>query len=507
MIAAGLVLTVAALGSLTLLPRFFESGAAKAFNETAHERGVADAEHMAHIFYYSIWAPVQEVRPGLTFLETGHPTMMDVFSTRSTFGLDVSVVNVWSVYGEPVWLGDPNADTPSPSTEEWFERLVGAGMPYSINDAVGSRNEVRTFVPLRDAAPDSGKVGNVIGVLELDRDVTIALGIASTDGRDLGQRVGFVATAVALLFGTLGWIVWRAQLSSLKTRLRGERGLVPQTESQAAQSTKLAAMGELVASVAHELNNPLTTIWGVSQLLGSRDLGDSEASEVGLITREAERMSRIVHNLLSFARAGNSDKTETSINAAINSALELRGYHFMVNNIHVDAQLDDSLPNTEADPHKIQQVVLNLITNAEQAILKVSTGGNIAIETKRIGSDIVLTVSDDGPGMSKETAGRVFDPFYTTKAAGDGTGLGLAISDTIIREHEGSIAVESELGLGTTFTIHLPIIGEAWQSSGAVSSGRSDGIPRQRTAVHPPGTQNATQPDDDPVQDLTGGLR
>ena len=228
----------------------------------------------------------------------------------------------------------------------------------------------------------------------------------------------------------MGWIAWKARLSALKT------------------------------SVAHELNNPLTAIWGVSQILASRDLGGPETKEVTLIMKEAERMSRIVQNLLSFARAGNSDKSVTSINAAINSAVELRQYHLMVNNVVVDLRLDETLPKTKADPHKIQQVALNLISNAEHAMLQTNNGGRLIIETKREGETIVLRVTDDGPGMSKEQMANIFDPFFTTKSAGDGTGLGLAISETIVREHNGFIDVESEQGMGTTFTILLPIVGE-----------------------------------------------
>lgn len=494
MAAIGLVLAFVALASVTWLPSFFEASATSAFDETAQDRGVADAEHMAHIFYYSIWAPVQEARPGLTFQETVHPSMMDIFSTRSSFGLDVSNVNVWSTYGEPVWLGDPNTDTPSPAQEEWFRSLAVSGTPMSILASVDSRDVIRTFVPLRDAAPDSGKVGNIIGILETDRDVTIALGIASANGRSLGQRVGYIAAALAVIIGMVSLLALRVHQSRLKASAKvGQQG-IRQTEAQASQSTKLAAMGELVASVAHELNNPLTAIWGVSQLLETRELQEPEASEVNLIMREAERMSRIVQNLLSFARASNSEKTEASINAAISSALELRQYHFMINNITVDSRLDESLPKTIADPHKIQQVILNLVTNAEHAILKVSNSGALVVETKQVANEIVITVSDDGPGMSKETASHIFDPFYTTKAAGDGTGLGLAITETIVQEHAGTISVESEIGLGTTFTIRIPIATEAMRASAPATTQQSGATE----------TQSVTNEDDDPIRDLAG---
>ena len=117
-----------------------------------------------------------------------------------------------------------------------------------------------------------------------------------------------------LLVALLAWVAWRAHLSDLKTKVTAQQNDVERAEAKTAQSTKLAAMGELIASVAHELNNPLTVIWGVSQILGGRDLREPEAKQVGLITKEAERMSRIVQNLLSFARAGDSEKTLTSIN-------------------------------------------------------------------------------------------------------------------------------------------------------------------------------------------------
>ena len=509
MASAAVVAVAAVLVSVVSLPGFFERSAVRAFNAGAQERGLADAEHMAHIFYYSVWAPVQDVRPGLTFQETVHPAMMDVFSTRSTFGLDISSLSLWSTDGETVWRGDPDADISSLAAEEWFQRLTADGTPRSISATVASGDVIRTFVPLRDEAADSGMVGNVVGVLELDRDVTEAIGVAAAAGRSIGYRAGLVAGAVALLVGVLGWTAWNARLSNLKTTVSMHRSEIREANAQAAQSTKLATMGELTASVAHELNNPLTSIWGVSQVMAIRNLKEPEASEVALIMREAERMSRIVQNLLSFARAGDSDKTLTSINSAIGSALELRQYHLMVSNIAVETRLDDTLPRTKADPHKIQQVVLNLIGNAEQAMLKVKNGGHLIVETKRVGDDIVLTVSDDGPGIAKETIEHIFDPFYTTKSAGDGTGLGLAISDTIIREHQGSIQVESELGLGTTFTVIIPITGEAKQLPDTLGSERFNAYEPPKPFVPKADSKaetatEGTQEDEEPLRYLAG---
>ncbi len=227
------------------------------------------------------------------------------------------------------------------------------------------------------------------------------------------------------------------------------------------QSEKMVSVGQLVSGVAHELNNPLTGIMGFAQLLLARDLDERTLRDMETIYTEAERASKIVQNLLSFARRKKADKEIADTNALLERVLELRNYDLRVKNIEVELDLDPNLPETMVDADQIQQVFLNIIINAEQAILTSDGQGTLTVRSRRRGDVIRLSFQDDGPGMPPETLRRIFDPFYTTKEVGEGTGLGLTISYGIIDEHGGRIWAESEPGRGTTFVIELPIVSGA----------------------------------------------
>jgi two-component system NtrC family sensor kinase len=214
-----------------------------------------------------------------------------------------------------------------------------------------------------------------------------------------------------------------------------------------------------VSGVAHELNNPLTGITGFAQLLLLKDLDDETRRQVETIYAEAERASKIVSNLLTFARRRKAQKEPANINTLIERVLELRNYDLRVRNIETELSLDESLPETLADPNQIQQVFLNVILNAEQAMRSDDGGeGTLRIKTERRGNNIVVSFADSGPGMSADTLRRIFDPFFTTKDAGEGTGLGLTISYGIIDDHGGRIWADSESGRGTTFHVELPVL-------------------------------------------------
>ncbi len=224
------------------------------------------------------------------------------------------------------------------------------------------------------------------------------------------------------------------------------------------QSEKMVSVGQLVSGVAHELNNPLTGIMGFTQLLMARKLDEGVLRDLETIYTEAERASKVVQNLLSFARRKRTDKELSDINALIERVLELRNYDLRVKNIDVELDLDPRLPQTMVDPDQIQQVFLNLIINAEQAMIAASGEGKLKVRSQRKGDLIRLSLQDDGPGMEPETLRRIFDPFFTTKQAGEGTGLGLTISYGIIDEHNGRIWADSTPGRGTTFIIELPVV-------------------------------------------------
>ncbi len=230
------------------------------------------------------------------------------------------------------------------------------------------------------------------------------------------------------------------------------------TRERLLQSEKMVSVGQLVAGVAHELNNPLTGIMGFAQLLLARDLDESTRRDIDTINTEAERAAKIVQNLLSFARRRSADKEIVNLNVLLERVLELRNYDLRVKNIEVDLDLDPKLPETMVDANQIQQVFLNVVINAEQAILAEQGKGKLTVQTRKDGNNIRIVFRDSGPGMNAETLRRIFDPFFTTKDTGEGTGLGLTISYGIVEEHAGRIWAESEPGRGSTFVIELPIL-------------------------------------------------
>lgn len=222
------------------------------------------------------------------------------------------------------------------------------------------------------------------------------------------------------------------------------------------QSEKMASVGRLVSGVAHELNNPLTGIMGFAQLLLLCDLDATARRQAETIYDEAERASKIVQNLLSFARRRRPEKVPVDINALVERVLELWEYEVRLKGITVCRELARRLPPCLADPHQIQQVLLNVLGNAAQAIAAAGRGETITIRTSAARGFVRIAIADDGPGVPPEHLRRVFDPFFTTKPVGEGTGLGLTISYGIVEEHGGRIAVESPAGGGAVFTIELP---------------------------------------------------
>ncbi len=232
---------------------------------------------------------------------------------------------------------------------------------------------------------------------------------------------------------------------------------------QLIQSEKLSAIGELISGIAHELNNPLTGVMGYSQLLQLRkDLDERARDSLLKINNLALRCQKIVQNLLSFARKQKPERTLANVNDILERAVELRNYELSVNNIEIVRELDRNLPKTIADAHQLQQVFLNVITNAEHAMLQAHGRGRLAIRSRTDAQNnrIVVEILDDGPGIPEAQLSKIFDPFFTTKEVGKGTGLGLSLSYGIIKEHGGNIYARSRLGDGATFIIEIPIIGK-----------------------------------------------
>jgi PAS domain S-box-containing protein len=228
-------------------------------------------------------------------------------------------------------------------------------------------------------------------------------------------------------------------------------------EEQLIQAEKLAAMGQMLAGVAHELNNPLTAILGVTELLREREgADDSTKRQLELAHRQARRAARIVQNLLEFSRPASPLKKPLDVNGLVERTLQLHEHSLRRNLIEVDFRAQPGLPGVIGDANQLIQVLLNLVTNAEQAIREVRDTGRIQIRLGRKESQLTVTVQDDGVGIRPEALPRIFDPFYTTKRPGGGTGLGLSICMSIVREHGGNIEAESLPGGGSAFTIYLP---------------------------------------------------
>ena len=233
---------------------------------------------------------------------------------------------------------------------------------------------------------------------------------------------------------------------------------VKRLEEQLIQAEKLAAMGQMLAGVAHELNNPLTAILGVSELLRDRQgIDESTKRQLEMTYRQARRAARIVQNLLEFSRPASPQKKAVDINSIIDRTLQLHEHSLRRNNVEASFQPVPDLPPIIGDPNQLIQVFLNLISNAEQAIKEVRNSGKIRIRIGKLGTRIFATVRDDGPGIKPEALPKLFDPFFTTKRPGGGTGLGLSICMSIVREHGGNIEAESIPEGGASFTIYLPI--------------------------------------------------
>jgi signal transduction histidine kinase/CheY-like chemotaxis protein len=246
----------------------------------------------------------------------------------------------------------------------------------------------------------------------------------------------------------LGWLEAFWDITSQRQNL----AMVQQTE-------KMAAVGQLASGMAHELSNPLTSIMGYAQVLLQRGSLETRGSEAKMIFEEAQRASRIVKNLLSYARQTEPERIRVDVNEVVARTVALRGYELKLHNIVVHCDLEPRLPATLADPHQIQQMVVNLLINAEQAIMGDRRQGHIEVRTRRASESwLLIEISDDGPGIPPEISSRVYDPFFTTKPLGIGTGLGLTVVRSLAEKHEGKVTFENLFGRGTKFTIHLPLV-------------------------------------------------
>jgi len=232
-------------------------------------------------------------------------------------------------------------------------------------------------------------------------------------------------------------------------------------EQQVVQSERLAAMGAMIGGVAHELNNPLTSIMGVSELLQDTETNETSRKQLAMLQQQARRAAEIVQNLTYFSRPPAPGKSRINLVEVVERTLNLHAYSLRKNNITVDFLKESGMPYALGDPHQLMQVFLNLIVNAEQAIREARDKGTLRIRLGKGDNSVWVSFHDDGPGIPKENLASIFDPFYTTKRPGRGTGLGLSICKSVMKEHNGSVEAANSPGGGAVFTVTLPVSGAA----------------------------------------------
>jgi len=278
------------------------------------------------------------------------------------------------------------------------------------------------------------------------------------------RRFGFCEYGAKHRNGT--WRTMRASASPLYDAENGVKGVVvsvrditveKKLEQQIIQTERLAAMGQMIGGFAHELNNPLTSILGLSEMLQEGDVSEQSRKHLGMMHGQARRAAEIVQNLMFFSRPPAPGKSRVNINELVQRTLHLHAYSLRKNNITVDFVPDTSLPSVVGEANQLMQVFLHLIQNAEQAIREVREKGTLRIRMARAEKTVSASFHDDGPGIAAETLPNIFDPFYTTKRPGRGTGLGLSICKAVLKEHGGNVEATSIPGDGAVFTVMLPI--------------------------------------------------
>ncbi|RPH76577.1 MAG: response regulator, partial [Candidatus Rokuibacteriota bacterium] len=309
------------------------------------------------------------------------------------------------------------------------------------------------YRPEQRAALAAHGIGAMIGIpLFAHERIIGALAVGDRVGREFSaeelQAVQAFADQTALALENAR--LYATAQDSL-TRLRD-------TQAQLVQAAKMSALGQLVSGVAHELNNPLSVIIGYGQLLLSRDVPESMRRPVELMVAQGDRMAKIVRNLLFFARQRPPERAAVNLQTVVEQTLALRVHQLTLSGITVETAFAPTLPEIIGDAQQLEQVFLNLLLNAEQAILEARPQGRIVVRTRvsDSGDFVYADVVDDGPGIAADALPRVFEPFFTTKMVGSGTGLGLSVSYGILEEHGGRLTVQSRRG-ETIFTVELPV--------------------------------------------------
>jgi two-component system NtrC family sensor kinase len=359
-----------------------------------------------------------------------------------------------------LWLGEGPELTPAgwagldePAARQRPLRLGAEQVARAVSDR---RLEIRGSLTGGDLPVDHPlrRIGGWLAVsLVTGGKLVGLLAVATSQPREFGSME---ERLLAILADHASIAIENARLyQQLKDRLDE----LHQTQAQLLQTEKIAAMGQLLAGVAHELNNPLLVIMGHSSLLVDDAEGEPVPARAAKITEAAERCARIVRNFLGLARQQPPEREPTSLNQVVRDVMEVLGYSLRVDGIEVVLSLSTALPPLSADPHGLHQVLVNLGTNAHHAMRGAPPPRRLTITTALdpAGPSAQLEVADTGPGIPPEIRARIFEPFFTTKPRGQGTGLGLSLCRGIIESHGGTLDVESEPGQGARFRVRLPL--------------------------------------------------
>jgi two-component system NtrC family sensor kinase len=342
-------------------------------------------------------------------------------------------------------LGEPSLDATlrsEPSDRSPLTRLPAYGLRSALRVPLFHRGVVVGSAAIYAYEPGAFGAREGIAFEQCMRTLGARLGTSTVEAIDVVGLTAPVSTAVTQS------AVSPAEPSSPSASVSPSTAL-PEPE-------RLSVLAELVSGVAHELNNPLTTILGYAQLLPSLE-GDDGRRAMTTIEHEAQRAGRIVRNLLYFARQHRPRVEPLDLNAVLQRVIEVRRYHLEASNVRLDVRLG-VVPELVGDPYQLEQVFLNLLTNAEQAL---PDGGTITIESGASGGVARVTVTDTGAGIPEALASRIFEPFFTTHDTGEGEGLGLSIAYGIVQAHGGHMAAEQAPGGGARLVVELPIPPEA----------------------------------------------
>jgi two-component system NtrC family sensor kinase len=342
----------------------------------------------------------------------------------------------------------------SSAKREWEQTVDAISQAICIVDAHGTvRRANRVFAELIQTAVTAIPGRPWLGLLPPAWSDPVARAIAEAAPTSVEIRAGeriLLLTSIPLAEPGSAVLVFEDQTD--RRRL----------QEQLIQSEKMSAIGQLIAGVAHDLNNPLASVVGFSDFLAEGgEIPPSLQEPLQVIRQEAERAATIVKNLLSFARSQEGERARQSVKPLLESTLGLLRNQLMAHKVEATLEVEPGLPEVEVNANQIKQVFVNLINNAAQAIASDAPSGRIWIAAKRVGDGLAVSVTDSGPGISDELAARVFEPFFTTKPEGQGTGLGLSICQGIMKEHGGRITLETRPGAGATFTVELPLAAPA----------------------------------------------